>query len=268
MLLRRQPVTSCGSSRCDSPRHAPRLRPCRQPGLHRSVALGLYIFVFFVLHLPVRGDVPTFYVVPGSALALQEAAPVHRLLHSSYAPLHRFLDAGLLLLWNSPIVIILFAIVAECLVLPVWLRAARLFASRVHRSHRRRTLPRQRDERAVRHHRRPGQCRARGAAWPRRSRLLLARALPRSLSGAVLASARSLIKFLPLALRAGLHPRSRAAVSAGSSASPPCSSSVTDLRRLPPAYLVPVPPGRRLTHRQRSALRARSPSSTTLRPYR
>jgi hypothetical protein len=48
---------------------------------------------------------------------------------SSYSPLHSFLDAGLLLLWNSPIAIILFAILAECLILPVWLRAARLFAS-------------------------------------------------------------------------------------------------------------------------------------------
>ena len=87
--------------------------------------VGLYIFVYFILHLAVRGDVPTFYVEPARA-ALQGALPYIG-YSTSYAPLHATLDAGLLLLWNSPHVIILFAIVAECFVLPVWMRASRLF---------------------------------------------------------------------------------------------------------------------------------------------
>jgi hypothetical protein len=87
----------------------------------------IFFGVFFALHLPVRGDIPSFYF-PEAHWLLQHQLP-YRDFPSSYAPLHSFLDAGLLLLWNSPIAIILFAILAECLILPVWLRAARLFAS-------------------------------------------------------------------------------------------------------------------------------------------
>jgi len=87
----------------------------------------IFFGVFFALHLPVRGDIPSFYF-PEAHWLLQHQLP-YRGFPSSYAPLHSFLDAGLLLLWNSPIAIILFSILAECLILPVWLRAARLFAS-------------------------------------------------------------------------------------------------------------------------------------------
>ena len=87
--------------------------------------LALYVFIFFVLHLAVRGDVPTFYVLPA------RAALAHKLPYidysTSYAPLHAALDGGLLLLWNSPLAIILFAVAAEWFLLPVWLRVARLF---------------------------------------------------------------------------------------------------------------------------------------------
>lgn len=87
--------------------------------------LGLYILVYFILHLGVRGDIPGFYVEPARA-ALQGALPYIG-YSTSYAPLHAPLDACLLLLWNSPLVIILFAIIAECFVLPVWLRVSRVF---------------------------------------------------------------------------------------------------------------------------------------------
>ena len=87
---------------------------------------AVFIGVFGVLHLPVRGDIPAFYV-PEAHWLMQHELP-YRDFASSYAPLHTFLDAGLLLLWNSPIAIILFAILVECLILPVWLRVARLFA--------------------------------------------------------------------------------------------------------------------------------------------
>ena len=87
----------------------------------------IFFGVFFALHLPVRGDIPSFYF-PEAHWLMQHQLP-YRDFPSSYAPLHTFLDAGLLLLWNSPIAIILFAILAECLILPIWLRTARLFAS-------------------------------------------------------------------------------------------------------------------------------------------
>jgi hypothetical protein len=87
--------------------------------------LALYLLVFFVLHEAVRGDVPTFYVLPARA-ALQHKLPYIG-YPTSYAPLHATLDGGLLLLWNSPLVIILFAMVVEWLLLPVWLRVSRLF---------------------------------------------------------------------------------------------------------------------------------------------
>ncbi len=87
----------------------------------------IFFGVFFALHLPVRGDIPSFYF-PEAHWLMRHQLP-YRDFPSSYAPLHAFLDAGLLLLWNSPIAIILFAILAECLILPIWLRTARLFAS-------------------------------------------------------------------------------------------------------------------------------------------
>ena len=86
-----------------------------------------FFAVFYALHLPVRGDIPAFYF-PEAHWLMQHRLP-YRGFPSSYAPLHSFLDAGLLLLWNSPVAIILFAILVECLILPVWLRVARLFAS-------------------------------------------------------------------------------------------------------------------------------------------
>jgi hypothetical protein len=89
--------------------------------------LGLYVLVFFVLHFAVRGDVPTFYVLPARA-ALEHKLPYID-YPTSYAPLHATLDAGLLLLWNSPLVIILFSIIVECFLLPVWLRVSRIFLS-------------------------------------------------------------------------------------------------------------------------------------------
>ncbi|HEY4008607.1 MAG TPA: hypothetical protein VGM11_00530, partial [Acidobacteriaceae bacterium] len=88
---------------------------------------GLYILVFLVLHFAVRGDVPTFYVLPARAALLHKLPYID--YPTSYAPLHATLDGGLLLLWNSPLVIILFAIVAECFLLPVWMRLSRQFLS-------------------------------------------------------------------------------------------------------------------------------------------
>lgn len=89
--------------------------------------LIVFAIVFLALRLPVRGDIPAFYFSEAH-WALQHWLP-YRNFQSSYAPLHSFLDAGVISVWNSPLAIVLFAILVECLILPVWLRAARLFAT-------------------------------------------------------------------------------------------------------------------------------------------
>ncbi len=89
--------------------------------------LVFFLGVFCGLHLPVRGDIPAFYY-PEAHWLLQHRLP-YRDFPSSYAPLHSFMDAVPVLVWNSPIAIILFAILVECFILPLWLRVARLFAS-------------------------------------------------------------------------------------------------------------------------------------------
>lgn len=88
--------------------------------------LVVYLAAFFVLRLPVRGDIPSFYV-PEAHLLMQHLLP-YRDFACDYAPLHPYLDAAVLFVWNSPLAIILFAILVECLILPVWMRVARLFA--------------------------------------------------------------------------------------------------------------------------------------------
>lgn len=91
--------------------------------------LGLYLVIFFGLRLSPRGDVPGFYLP--EAIALLHGGMPYRDFPSSYAPLHSLLDAGVLLLWHSPLAIILLAIVAEAILLPLWLSLARqLFPER------------------------------------------------------------------------------------------------------------------------------------------
>jgi hypothetical protein len=89
--------------------------------------LGLYVLVFFVLHIAARGDVIGFYF-PEAERALHGAVPYVDLL-TSYAPLHPYLDGLAVLLWRSPLSIILLAILFELLLLPVWLGLARLLFS-------------------------------------------------------------------------------------------------------------------------------------------
>jgi hypothetical protein len=93
-------------------------------GLSRA---GLYVLVFFVLHIAARGDVVGFYF-PEAERALHGAVPYVNLL-TSYAPLHPYLDGVAVLLWRSPLSIVLLAIVFELLLLPVWLGFARAFFS-------------------------------------------------------------------------------------------------------------------------------------------
>jgi|GEM_PF-1378857 len=88
---------------------------------------SLYITTFFILGLPMRGDIPSYYLAEAHDV-LRHMLP-YRDFGSSYAPLHPFLDAALLFLWHSPLVMPLFAILVECFILPVWLRVSRLFCA-------------------------------------------------------------------------------------------------------------------------------------------
>ncbi len=91
--------------------------------------LGLYCLVFLVLRIAPRGDIPAYYVPEG--LSVLRGALPYRDFISSYAPLHPYLDAAVLRLWPSALAIILLAIAAECLLLPVWLKLGRrLFVER------------------------------------------------------------------------------------------------------------------------------------------
>ncbi len=82
--------------------------------------LGSFALIFLVFGVAPRGDIPSFYFSEGSAV-LQGLLP-YRDFGSSYAPLHPYMDGALLLLWHSPLVIILFAICVEFALFRLWLR--------------------------------------------------------------------------------------------------------------------------------------------------
>jgi hypothetical protein len=85
--------------------------------------LLLYSLIFLVLRIPVRGDIPGCYVPEG--LSALHGLLVYRDYISSYAPLHSYLDAIFLYLWRSPLSVILFAVAAEWLIIPLWLKVSR-----------------------------------------------------------------------------------------------------------------------------------------------
>lgn len=86
---------------------------------------GLYLVVFFILRINPRGDVVGFYW-PEANSALDHLIP-YRDFYSPYAPLHSYLDALAISIWNSRLAIILLAICVETLLLPLWLRIGRTF---------------------------------------------------------------------------------------------------------------------------------------------
>ncbi|HEY6412986.1 MAG TPA: hypothetical protein VIX42_04835 [Edaphobacter sp.] len=89
--------------------------------------LATYLGVFFLLRLQPRGDIPAFYWDEANAV-LHHLLP-YRDFSSSYSPLHPYLDALAISAWHTPLAIILLAIGAEFLLLPLWLRAGRNFLS-------------------------------------------------------------------------------------------------------------------------------------------
>jgi len=87
--------------------------------------LAIFVGIFLVLHITPRGDIHTFYWDPSNAV-LAHSLP-YRDFSTSYAPLHAYLGALAILIWHSPLAIILLAICAEAFLLPLWLRVGRLF---------------------------------------------------------------------------------------------------------------------------------------------
>lgn len=89
--------------------------------------LGLFGLIFFVLHIPPRGDIPAYYW-PQANSVFQGLVP-YRDFVSSYAPLHPFLDAVAVRVWHSPLSIIFLAVLVEMALLPLWLRFGRALLS-------------------------------------------------------------------------------------------------------------------------------------------
>lgn len=89
--------------------------------------LAVYLGLFFVLRIEPRGDIPAYYWYEANSV-LSGLLP-YRDFPSSYAPLHPYLDGLLIRIWYSPLSIILFALCAELMILPVWLRIGRTFLS-------------------------------------------------------------------------------------------------------------------------------------------
>jgi hypothetical protein len=86
-----------------------------------------FVGIFIILHIAPRGDIPVLYW--DQAVQVLHGMLPYRDFISSYAPLHPYLDAAVLGLWYSPLAIILFSILIECLLIPLWLRLSRtLFA--------------------------------------------------------------------------------------------------------------------------------------------
>lgn len=87
--------------------------------------LGIFSLVFLVLRIAPRGDVQAYYFDQAKQV-LRGLLP-YRDFVSSYAPLHPYLDAGLISMWHMPLAIMLFSVLVELAILPLWLRAGREF---------------------------------------------------------------------------------------------------------------------------------------------
>ena len=98
-------------------------------GAFLASRLLLFGAVFLLFKIAPRGDIPAYYFREGAA-ALGGSLPYRDFL-SSYAPLHSYVDAAVLLLWHSPVALILFAILAEFLLFCLWLHVGQaLFPDR------------------------------------------------------------------------------------------------------------------------------------------
>ncbi len=87
--------------------------------------LGLFALIFLVFRVAPRGDVLGYYF-PQAEEVLRHLLP-YRDFISSYAPLHPYLDAALIYAWHTPLAIMLFSVLVELLLLPLWMHAGRAF---------------------------------------------------------------------------------------------------------------------------------------------
>ncbi|MBB5056467.1 hypothetical protein HDF16_001152 [Granulicella aggregans] len=94
-------------------------------GLFAVSRLGLFALIFLVVKIAPRGDVPAYYF--DQARQVLAGLLPYRDFISSYAPLHPYLDAGLISAWHSPLSIVLFSVLVEMAILPLWLSAGRVF---------------------------------------------------------------------------------------------------------------------------------------------
>jgi hypothetical protein len=82
--------------------------------------LSIFFVIYFVLHQQVPSDVFSYYY-PQARQVLDGLIP-YRDFSSSYGIFFAYLNAGLLYIWDSPKVIVLFAILVEALTFYGWLR--------------------------------------------------------------------------------------------------------------------------------------------------
>lgn len=86
--------------------------------------LHLAIFLPLVLsHVPLHADVPSFYL-PQAQEVLNGKIPYVD-FHSSYGPLHSYLDAAALHIWNNGYALLLLVILCDVAAFPIWLTALR-----------------------------------------------------------------------------------------------------------------------------------------------
>lgn len=86
--------------------------------------LLLFAAVFLVLRLPVRGDLPSFYMQE-AWWRLAGRVP-YRDFPSSYAPLSTYLYAAVYRMHPSPLTLVLFAILVEIAAAVLWVRVLRV----------------------------------------------------------------------------------------------------------------------------------------------
>ena len=85
-----------------------------------AVRLLLFSLIFLVLRLPVRGDLPSFYMQ--EAWWRLEGKVPYRDFLSSYAPLSTYLYAAVYRLHRSPVTLVLFAVLVEIAAAALWLK--------------------------------------------------------------------------------------------------------------------------------------------------
>ena len=93
-----------------------------------AARLLLFSVVFLLLRLPVRGDLPSFYMQ--EAWRRLEGKVPYRDFLSSYAPLSTYVYAAVYRLHRSPVTLVFFAVVVEIAAAALWLAVLERVAPR------------------------------------------------------------------------------------------------------------------------------------------